>query len=172
MSKVSAAVSTLSSPPNSIPTLAISLDDYYLPHEHLQSLAHANPANPLLQHRGQPSTHDVPLLLSTFDSLRLGLPTKIAEYDKSAFGGKGDRVSEEKWTEWNRSESKIRLVILEGWCVGFRSLGPEKVKSVWEESVAKARDDSSNYRGRLGYQSLESVLVIDEALKEYGKVFE
>ena len=56
--------------------------------------------------------------------------------------------------------------------MGFQYLGPERVRNVWEEAVARARDDSTEYHGRLGYQSLDSVLVIDEALTEYEQVFE
>ena len=80
-------------------------------------------------------------------------------------------MPEEKWTEWNRSGSKVRVVILEGWCVGFRSLGPEGVRKAWEKAVARKRDNSIDYRGILGHQTLANVLVIDEALKEYEKVF-
>src|ERR1700761_9649954 len=51
---------TLTSPPHSLPTVVFSLDDLYLTHEDQVALAQAHPDNPLLQHRGQPSTHDIP----------------------------------------------------------------------------------------------------------------
>ena len=65
-------------------------------------LAASNPSNALIQFRGQPSTHDLPLALSLFSDLQQGKVTKIPSYDKSAYSGQGERVpKEEVRTLWS-----------------------------------------------------------------------
>jgi D-glycerate 3-kinase len=78
-------VQELSSPSSSLLVVAFSIDDIYLAHEPLVALGKANPDNKLLQHRGEPGTHDVELELKTFESLLVGKPTLIPVYDKSKF---------------------------------------------------------------------------------------
>jgi D-glycerate 3-kinase len=164
---------TLTSPPHSLSTVVFSLDDLYLTHEDQVSLAKSNPQNPLLQHRGQPSTHDIPLAVSVFESLKQNKPTKIPQYNKAAFSGQGDRVPESSWEQVNSDPSNpVRVVLFEGWCVGFRPLSAE----VLEQKHAAATDalQSSNpekpYSGRLGHNTLESVTTVNEALKTYDKI--
>lgn len=53
---VSTLQETLRSPPYSLPLVTLSLDDIYLTHADQHALAQSHPSNPLLQHRGQPST--------------------------------------------------------------------------------------------------------------------
>ena len=50
------------------------------------------------------------------DDLVSGRKTIIPKYDKAAYNGRGDRFPESSWTviDWTP-----RLVILEGWCLGF-----------------------------------------------------
>jgi D-glycerate 3-kinase len=127
--------------------------------------------NPLIQHRGQPSTHDLPLALCVLRSLRDEQPTKIPRYDKGAFDGAGDRVPEEQWGEVNSGDrEKIKIVILEGWCVGFRALGHGKIEEKWREAT-NARG-KGGYDGRLGFNRLEDVLFVDDALRGYGELTE
>lgn len=162
--------STLSSPPHNLPTVVFSLDDLYLTHADQVSLAQSNPDNPLLQHRGQPSTHDIPLALSTFESLKQSKPTKIPQYNKAAFSGQGDRVSESEWEEVNTDPSSpVRVVLFEGWCVGFRPLSPEALASKHAAAVSAAQTSSPSnpYQGRLGHNSLASVTTINNALRAY-----
>ncbi|KAL1954429.1 hypothetical protein VTO42DRAFT_1199 [Malbranchea cinnamomea] len=157
---------TLSSPPYNLPTITFSLDDIYLTHADQRQLARTHPSNPLLQHRGQPSTHDIPLGRAVFESLRNNLPTKIPAYDKSKFDGQGDRLPETEWESVNEShENKVKVVIFEGWCVGFRARSEEELRAAWEEAVRKREE--GGYNGRLGYTKLEDVRVINEALREY-----
>ncbi|KAJ9650372.1 hypothetical protein H2198_010322 [Neophaeococcomyces mojaviensis] len=152
-------------------TCIFSLDDFYLPHQELKKLASANPSNPLLQHRGQPSTHDILLVLSVFKSLRANKPTKIPQYDKAAFSGQGDREPEEKWEVVNTDPAKpIRVILFEGWCVGFRPLPSSTLASLHSSAAKLASDASSDYPGRLGHNSLESVTTINEALKQYDEI--
>lgn len=165
---VSTLQQTLRSPPYSLPTVTLSLDDIYLTHADQVALANAHPENPLVQHRGQPSTHDLSLGQKVFDSLRNNQPTAIPQYDKSAFSGQGDRVPEAQWhVVNNEGDEKIKAVIFEGWCVGFRPLDDDVLKAKWEDAVRQKEDKASHYDGRLGHVKLEDVRAINDALKEY-----
>jgi len=147
----------------------LSADDIYLTHADQVALAEKNPRNPLLQHRGQPSTHDLSLGLSVFTSLAKGKATKIPQYNKAAFSGQGDRVPESQWEEVNAAgERKISVVIFEGWCVGFRPLEDTVLEAKWREAV-KLRE-SGQYGGRIGYNRLEDVMAINQALKGYDRL--
>ncbi|EHY58989.1 hypothetical protein HRR83_001749 [Exophiala dermatitidis] len=162
--------STLSSPPHNLPTVVFSLDDFYLTHADQVALAQKHRDNPLLQHRGQPSTHDIPLALSVFASLKQNKPTKIPRYNKAAFSGQGDRLPESEWDEVNGPSSpKVRVVLFEGWCVGFRPLSDEVLAAKHAAAVDALHHStpSNTYKGRLGHNSLESVRTINEALKSY-----
>ncbi|KAF2145245.1 uncharacterized protein K452DRAFT_245013 [Aplosporella prunicola CBS 121167] len=159
---------TLTSPPHSLPTAVLSIDDLYLPHSAQRALAAAHPTNPLVQHRGQPGTHDLALGASVFAALRARQPTRIPAYDKSAHGGQGDRAEEAAWTAVNAAGAPtVEVVLFEGWCVGFRSLGAGEVRRQWEDAAAKARAEDEAYAGRLGRLELHSVAFVDERLSEY-----
>ena len=67
-----------------------SIDDFYRTHAELEALARSMPDDPLLHGRGQPGTHDVPLMRATVDglrALRVGETMRVPRYDKSAHGG-------------------------------------------------------------------------------------
>ncbi|OAP60031.1 hypothetical protein AYL99_05033 [Fonsecaea erecta] len=164
---------TLSSPPHNLSVVVFSLDDLYLTHADQVALAQSHPDNPLLQHRGQPSTHDIPLALSVFASLKQNKPTKIPQYNKAAFSGQGDRVPESEWEEVNTDPSKpVRVVLFEGWCVGFRPLAQELLESKHAAAVAALGNSTADnpYRGRLGHNTLKSVMTINDALKQYDEI--
>lgn len=132
-------------------------------------LAASNPSNPLIQYRGQPSTHDLPLALSLFSDLQQGKVTKIPIYDKSAYSGQGDRVPKEQWAEVNRDKKhETRVVIFEGWCVGFRALSKEDLVREWKCAVRER--EKGNYVGRLGWNKLEDVDFVNEALRRYDQL--
>ena len=156
---------------HSLPTTIFSLDDFYLPHEGLKTLAASNPNNPLLQHRGQPSTHDIPLVRSVFSSLKQNAPTKIPQFNKAAHNGHGDRVPESDWLNVNTDPANpIRIILFEGWCVGFRPVDPATLRQKHASAVQAAQDPSANYRGRLGHNTLENVSTINEALRDYDEI--
>ena len=123
----------------------------------------------MIQHRGQPSTHDLSLGLSLLSELRVGRPARIPAYDKSAFNGLGDRVAEEQWQVVNQNgQSATKVVILEGWCVGFRPLDSVELRRKWEAAVAQK--EQRVYEGRLGWTRFEDVEFINDALRGYDQL--
>ncbi|KAJ1724491.1 hypothetical protein LPJ53_001261 [Coemansia erecta] len=103
-----------------VATVGFSLDDLYLTHAEQQQVALTHRDNPLLRFRGQPGTHDVALGRSTLLSLLANKgETKIPVYDKSLHGGYGDRVTSDLWPV---AKAPVDVVLLEGWCLGFRTL--------------------------------------------------
>ncbi|KAI9799507.1 MAG: hypothetical protein M1833_004029 [Piccolia ochrophora] len=155
---------TLSSLPHSLPTAVLSIDDLYLPRSAQAELAAANPNNGLIQHRGEPGTHDVALGVSVFHSLLRRLPTRIPSYDKSAFDGKGDRLPHQDWEEVNGSgRPSIDVIIFEGWCVGFRALEEAELRRKWEGAREEKQLES-----RLWRHGFEELRFVNNALKAYG----
>ncbi|GAB0131607.1 hypothetical protein EsDP_00000070 [Epichloe bromicola] len=143
-----------------IKTLAFSLDDFYLTHQDQVALAEANPDNALVQHRGEPGTHDVDLVKSVFTALVDGQPTRIPRYDKALFSGQGDRLPEEQWRSVNQpGDEPIQVVIFEGWAVGFRPIRDKDVEAKWK---APSRT--------LHTHRLEHLLFINEKLREYDAI--
>lgn len=145
--------------------VTLSLDDIYLTHADQVALAQAHPTNPLLQHRGQPSTHDLVLGEEVFTSLAAERPTAIPQYDKSAFAGQGDRVPTDQWKIVNEDEPKVKVVIFEGWCVGFRAWDDQTLRAKWEAAVKQK--ESGDYNGRLGHVQYEDVKAVNDALRQY-----
>jgi D-glycerate 3-kinase len=94
-----------------LPAIAISIDDFYLPRSERQRLA--RDVHPLLATRGVPGTHDVELAQATIDSLSSAEPVPLPAFDK----GTDDRRPRR---EWRSITGPLRVVILEGWCVGAR----------------------------------------------------
>ncbi|KAF2469695.1 putative uridine/cytidine kinase [Lindgomyces ingoldianus] len=154
---------TLRSPPHSLPTTVLSIDDFYLTHTAQVALAESQPDNRLVQHRGQPSTHDLTLGASVFAALKARQPVKIPVYDKSQFSGQGDRAVESTWEEVNRrSDSSIDVVVFEGWCVGFRPLSDAEVEEKWTEARQGKFGET-----QLEHHQLQDLLFINRALREY-----
>ncbi|EMC93527.1 hypothetical protein BAUCODRAFT_75553 [Baudoinia panamericana UAMH 10762] len=160
---------TLSSPPHNLPTVVLSIDDLYLPHEDQENLAHSHPNNPLVQHRGQPSTHDIKLGVQLFDALASRQTNiKIPSYDKSAFSGAGDRRPESEWDTVNtEGQRPVEVVIFEGWCVGFRHLNDDEVRRKWQTAKAEYERKADAYNGQLGKLKLEHVLFVNAKLRAY-----
>ena len=80
-------------------------------------------------------------------------------------------MNEKDWKGVNNyGEDRVKIVVFEGWCVGFRALGKEGVRTKWE--VAVERKDRGDYRGRLGYLELEHLEFVDNALGAYDELTE
>jgi D-glycerate 3-kinase len=97
----------------------VSIDDFYLTFGEQERLAAQHPDNPYLRYRGYPGTHDLPLGAATLQGLR-GLAGEgevlVPVYDKSAHGGRGDRLPA---TEWRSVHGPLDLILIEGWMLGF-----------------------------------------------------
>ncbi|MCJ1240443.1 hypothetical protein MMC14_008446 [Varicellaria rhodocarpa] len=65
-----------------------------------------------------------------------------------------------------KDEDKVKVIILEGWCIGFSALGRVEVKSRWEQAGEEKQQDK--YGGRLGYSGLENLQFVDQALERYS----
>ncbi|KAG6003780.1 hypothetical protein E4U21_001683 [Claviceps maximensis] len=152
-----------------IKTLVFSLDDFYLAHRDQLALAESNPGNALVQHRGQPGTHDTQLLKSVFKALATAQPTKIPRYDKALFSGHGDRLPEDAWTPVNQpGDEPIQVIIFEGWAVGFRPLRDEDVEARWKGAHNTTTTITS--RTLLPRHQLEHLLFVNDKLRDYDAV--
>ncbi|ETW00661.1 hypothetical protein, variant 1 [Aphanomyces invadans] len=96
----------------------LSLDDVYLSRADQLKVAASFPHNPLLEHRGNPGTHDLNLLLSLIDDAQAGCDVVVPRYDKSAHNGRGDRFSRDQWITY---PGPVDVLLVEGWCLGFEA---------------------------------------------------
>uniref|UniRef100_M4BFM3 Phosphoribulokinase/uridine kinase domain-containing protein n=1 Tax=Hyaloperonospora arabidopsidis (strain Emoy2) TaxID=559515 RepID=M4BFM3_HYAAE len=104
----------------------MSLDDVYWKHEDQVALAKANPANPLLQYRGNPGTMDVPLLMNTIRQCQTSKSeVLLPRYDKSKHNGRGNRAPR---SEWDRKQCPLDVLLIEGWCMGFQAIDNSSAK--------------------------------------------
>ncbi|TBU31140.1 P-loop containing nucleoside triphosphate hydrolase protein [Dichomitus squalens] len=155
----------LQSPPHNLSVAVFSLDDLYLPHDGLVSLAQAHPHNPLLRGRGQPGTHDVPLGTQVLTKLRgindLTGPdaqVELPSFDKSLFNGEGDRAP-----SGTIVRPPVDVVLFEGWCVGFYPISREEVERRFVRPVIGLDEGFFEKRG----YKVEDVLEINERLSSY-----
>jgi D-glycerate 3-kinase len=119
-----------------LPTVALSIDDFYLPHA--QRLELARTVHPLLATRGVPGTHDVELAQAVIDSLAEPGTTLVPVFDKAT----DDRKPRNQWRE---CDGRVRVVILEGWCVGAR---PQSAAELAAPINALERDEDRDGRWR------------------------
>ncbi|MGQ4650513.1 glycerate kinase [Lyngbya aestuarii] len=97
--------------------VGLSLDDLYKTYEERQRLQQQDPR---LIWRGPPGTHDLELGKQLLDQLRqpnYQQPIMMPRFDKSAYGGAGDRTTPETVTG-------VDIVLFEGWFVGVRPIDP------------------------------------------------
>jgi D-glycerate 3-kinase len=140
---------------SSLVVATLSIDDVYLTHAAQQELAAKNPQNPLVQHRGVPGTHDLPLARQVLEALGKGEETTmLPRYDKSAFGGEGDRA------EPSPIHGPVDVVLFEGWCVGFRALDEEELRDACARGVVVKQ------------HRMQDLVAMNEALKEYDALTE
>jgi len=121
-----------------LPALAVSIDDFYLPHGERQQLARR--VHPLLATRGVPGTHDVELATAVIESLAEPGETWVPVFDKATDDRRPRR-------DWRRAQGPLRAVILEGWCVGAR---PQATAELAPALNALERDEDGEGRWR-GY---------------------
>lgn len=65
----------------------------------------------------------------------------------------------------------MKVIIFEGWCVGFRALSREQLREKWEKAVQE-KESGKGYDGRLGFMKFEDVEAVNEALKGYDSLTE
>lgn len=87
----------------------LSIDDLYRTQVERRALAAT--VHPLLRTRGVPGTHDIALGLSVIAALERGDPEALPRFDKAT----DDRLPQRLWP---RAPACVRLLILEGWCLG------------------------------------------------------
>lgn len=118
--------------PYNLRVVNFSLDDVYLTHKDQVALSKRYPNNVLYQQRGQAGSHDLNLLQDTFQQL-LNNKEKvpIPVYDKSCFGGQGDRLPKE---QWKYPLAPFDIVLFEGWMLGFKP-----IKSLPEDIIGGGR---------------------------------
>jgi D-glycerate 3-kinase len=121
-----------------LPAVALSIDDFYLPRA--ERIALARTVHPLLITRGVPGTHDVELAQATIDSLAEDEPTLLPSFDKAI----DDRLPR---GQWRLCQGPMRVVILEGWCVGAL---PQTAAQLAQPVNALERDEDPDGRWR-GY---------------------
>lgn len=98
-------------------TLSLSLDDLYKTYAERQRLQEQDPR---LIWRGPPGTHDLALGIELLDHLRQPNQHQsilVPRFDKSAWGGAGDRTTPEQ-------VECVDIVLFEGWFVGVRPIDP------------------------------------------------
>ncbi|KAG6532183.1 hypothetical protein ZIOFF_006022 [Zingiber officinale] len=109
----------------------LSIDDFYLTAEEQAKLRNQNPSNALLEFRGNAGSHDIQFSIDTLTSLKKltknGTKMKLPRYDKSAYGGRGDRADPSTWPE---VEGPLEVILFEGWMLGFKPLPNDVVNAV------------------------------------------
>lgn len=109
----------------------LSIDDFYLTAEEQAKLRSENFGNALLEFRGNAGSHDLLFSVDTLSKLskltKEGMKAKLPRYDKSAYGGRGDRANPSTWPE---VEGPLWVILFEGWMLGFKPLPNEVVKAV------------------------------------------
>lgn len=140
-------------------SVSISLDDIYKTYLERCRLKEIEPR---LIWRGPPGTHDIALGLTVLEQLQQPnqpYPIFIPRFDKSDWGGVGDR-----------SEPEIimgaDIVLFEGWFVGVRPIEPVAFDNppqpiVSEADKAFARDMNTNLQDYLAlWEYLDSLMVL------------
>lgn len=113
-------------------TLGFSLDDLYKTYDERQRLQGQDPR---LIWRGPPGTHDVDLGIKVLDELRKQQEVvEVPRFDKSAWGGIGDRTQPE-------IVENIDIVLFEGWFVGVEPIDPSAFEAAPPPIITEADRD-------------------------------
>ncbi|PWY98430.1 P-loop containing nucleoside triphosphate hydrolase protein [Testicularia cyperi] len=162
-------------------TGVLSMDDLYHTHSNLERVAAENPDNPLLQGRGQPGTHDIQFGTALLDQIRAintqqeeqeQANIKIPVFDKSLFGGQGDRADPSTWPSLS---PPLDVFILEGWSMGFSPIPHDQVLSKRNSPPSSSSSpgsgsDSGSFGGPqqvLSQYTEANLLQINQNLTEY-----
>lgn len=146
--------------------IQFSMDDFYLTYAEQVKVNADNEKNILLQGRGLPGTHDVPLLLDIFRKLLLGDKSmeeiSIPVYDKSAHNGKGDR---QRFESWLKVKDPVDVIIFEGWFNGYIAVPNDKqLIALWDSIKAK-------YHPKFENISNHNIIDVNNNLKKYESIW-
>ncbi|KAG2433766.1 hypothetical protein HXX76_008127 [Chlamydomonas incerta] len=129
------------------PAASVSIDDFYLTHADQNALAAANPGNRLLQLRGNAGTHDLALGTETIKTLRNltapGATAAVPRYNKSAFGGRGDRAEPSSWPVVS---GPLDVVFFEGWMSGFAPVPDSAALAPIDPALPVVNEQLRGYR--------------------------
>ncbi|KAG0480686.1 hypothetical protein HPP92_011544 [Vanilla planifolia] len=156
----------------------LSIDDFYLTAEEQiwitisGQIEETKPREHSFGALGNAGSHDLQLSVKTLTALKgltkAGMKMKLPRYDKSAYGGRGDRADPSTWPE---VEGPLSVILFEGWMLGFKPIPGNAVKAVdpqlevinknleayydaWDKFVdawiiIKIKDPNNVYRWRL-----------------------
>ncbi|WP_371193005.1 kinase [Glaciecola sp. SC05] len=112
--------------------VCMSLDDFYLSKQERVSLAES--IHPLLATRGVPGTHDLQLLQNILSQLKSYASCAIPSFNK-AIDDRSDPAT------WPIIDTKVDLIILEGWCVGAP---PQTKQQLLHDVNSLEREEDAN----------------------------
>jgi len=132
--------------------VVLSIDDLYLTRAQRGELA--RDIHPLLQTRGVPGTHDLPLGLSLLSAMKAATPDTIVDipgFDKAH----DDR---RPVSDWKIHRGSVDVIVIEGWCVGAQpaSLAGDPINRLEKEQDADGRWRAFIEQHLLDYQRLFS----------------
>ncbi|UGT61412.1 hypothetical protein [Nocardia asteroides] len=132
-----------------IPSVAISIDDFYLTHSEQAAIAARYPGNRYLEHRGYPGTHSIALGSSVLDTLVTPSSEKvrIPVYNKGANGGRGDRAP---FSDYRKTQTPLAVIILEGWMLGFKPVPSHSISDIHLKVTNTLLAEYSSWHDRLG----------------------
>ena len=120
-----------------------SIDDFYKTKQERKKMSKV--VHPLFLTRGVPGTHDVNLIMQTFNNLKKKKfkSVLIPKFDKS----KDDRA---KKTKWLKVRQPPHIIIFEGWCVGAKQQTNEELKKPIN-FIEKDHDPDLEWRKKVNY---------------------
>jgi D-glycerate 3-kinase len=136
----------LSLPPHNLNIAVLSMDDLYLNHDCLVTLAKQYPENILWAGRGQPGTHDIKLGTNVLRELfsinqRNSSEVELPVFEKSLFDGEGDRLPDgDPRNPKIKVPPRLDIIILEGWCTGFSSLNEANLLQRFDKYMSHASE--------------------------------
>ena len=128
-----------------VPTLTLSLDDFYLGRRERARLARR--VHPLLATRGVPGTHDLGLIENTLTALggaSAQQPARVPRFDK----GRDTRLPRARWRSVREPP---RIVLFEGWCVGVPAQSRESLARPVNR-LERLEDGDARWRGYVNAQ--------------------
>ena len=128
----------------------------------MKALAASHPNNKLLDGRGLPGSHDIPVMYESLTKLRginednSPVSVDLPIYDKSQYEGRGERS-----TKVQTVTKPIHLVLFEGWMVGYYPIEDSQIEELYSKT---ATNDAFFKR-----HNLEHLLEVNHLLSTYAE---